>query len=435
MRLKALYIILVAGQLGAALWPAPRQLSTGQTVLEIGGSLDVTYNGHKLSWGSESVDSSDLRKPSIVQGAVARTYRAIFQTGFVPYMLHPPGSDFEPSRGQIEGRISTLAIEDAGKNETEKYSLRVDGSGVVITAESTVAVLRALETFTQLFNQHSSSGYWYTKLAPVDILDEPVFPHRGLIFDISREWYTVDDIKHVIDSLAMAKMNKVHLIATNTQSWQLEIPAFPELTDKGTFYKGQGYSPQDVKDIYTYGVSRGVEVIMEIDMPGHSNIQSIYPELGVAYMAKPYAKYCSEPPCGSFRLNSTKVDEFLEKMFDDLLPRISHYSSHFHTGGDEYNANNCALDPDIRSSAINVVQPLMDRFVKHAHGVIRKHGLTPIVWEETIKVWNLTLPMDTLVQSWRGGATPDLARAGYKVIDSSSAYYVRKTSTRNRYFL
>lgn len=429
MKFKPLHVILAGAQLATALWPVPRQVSTGQTILEIDRMLSVTYNNHTLFWSGQTVDSSNLQKANIVQGAVARTFNAIFQTGFVPYMLHPPGSDFEPSRDQMAGRVSRLTIQDAGNNDTERYSLRVDSGEAVIKAESTVAVLRALETFTQLFNEHSSGGYWYTNLAPVEIEDEPVFPHRGLIFDISREWYTVDNIKHVIDSLAMAKMNKMHLIATNTQSWQLEIPAFPELTGKGIFYKGQGYSPQDIADMYTYGVSRGVEVIMEIDMPGHSNIQSIYPELGVAYMAKPYDKYCNEPPCGSFRLNSTKVEAFLEKMFEDLLPRLSPYSSHFHTGGDEYNANNCALDPDIRSGDVGVVQPLMERFVKHAHGIIRKHGLTPIVWEETIKGWNLTLPKDTIVQSWRGGATPELAEAGYKVIDSSSAYYVSQAAT------
>ncbi|KAJ3472609.1 hypothetical protein NLG97_g10849 [Lecanicillium saksenae] len=424
MLLKFFPILAVSVHFAAALWPIPQHVATGKEILEIGKALDVAYNNGTLRWDGQAVDSRDLSRANIVQGGIARAYNAIMERGFVPHMLNPPGSDFEPSRGQIKGQIKTLTISDLGKNGSEIYSMTVGDRNAVINAESTVAVLRALETFTQLFNQHSSGEYWYTNLAPIAIQDGPIFPHRGLIFDVSREWYSVDEVKHTIDALAMAKMNKLHLVATNTQSWQVEIPKFPELTEKGTFYTGQYYSVDDIHDLYTYGVSRGVEIIMEIDMPGHSNIQHIYPELGVAYMAKPYAKYCSEPPCGSFRLNSTRVDEFLEDMFEDLLPRISPFATHFHTGGDEYKANNCALDPDIQSGDTAIVQPLMQKFVQHAHALIRKRGLTPIVWEETVNEWNVTLPKDTIVQSWRGSATPALAKAGYKVIDSSSSYYV-----------
>lgn len=272
-------------------------------------------------------------------------------------MLHAPGSKFEPVSSRCHSEIELLSITNGARNASEAYSLVVNSSGAKLQADGAAGVLHGLETFTQLFYQHSSGEFWYTNIAPVAIQDSPAFPHRGLIFDISRMWYTVDEIKHTIGALAMAKMNKVHIIATNTQSWLLEVAGYPELTTKGTFYKGQYYSKADIHDIVTYGVSRGVEVILEIDMPGHSSIQKVYPDFGVAYMAQPYNKYCSEPPCGSFRLNNANVDKFLEDVFEDLLPRISPYATHFHTGGDEYNPNNCALDLAIGAAIRQLYSP------------------------------------------------------------------------------
>lgn len=102
------------------------------------------------------------------------------------------------------------------------------------------------------------------------------------------------------------------------------------------YQEGLSYTPQDIETIQTCGIQHGVEVIIEFDMPGHTAaIGYAYPDLIAAFMAHPWDAYCAEPPCGSLQLNNTAVGDFLEKLFDDVLPRVSPYSAYFHTGGGE----------------------------------------------------------------------------------------------------
>lgn len=107
----------------------------------------------------------------------------------------------------------------------------------------------------------------------------------------------------------------------------------PELSQKGAYLTGLSYTPADFQAIQTYAVERGVEVIVEFDMPGHTtSIGFSHPELITAFQAHPWNTYCAEPPCGSLKLNSPAVSTFLEKLFDDVLPRVLPYSAYFHTG-------------------------------------------------------------------------------------------------------
>lgn len=355
-------------------------------------------------------------------------------------MLNPAGSDFEPAVGSGKGKVTSLAIKQTGKDNStvfkplagsvdESYSLEINSNGEAsIKAATSIGVLRALESFTQLFFKHSSGRAFYTKLAPVSIQDSPRFPHRGMLLDVGRHWFAVDDIKRTIDGLAMNKMNVMHLHITETQSWPLEIPALPKLAEKGRYAPGLTYSPQDIKNIQEYGVARGVQVILEIDMPGHVGIEKAYPGLSVAYNQKPYSTYCAQPPCGALKLNNTDVEKFVSTLFDDLLPRLNPYASYFHTGGDEYKAANSLLDPKLKTDNMDVLKPMLQRFIDHAHGKVREHGLVPIVWEEMVGDWAAKVGKDTVIQSWFGSdSVKKLAAAGHKVIDSSTDFYVRTT--------
>ncbi len=142
----------------------------------------------------------------------------------------------------------------------------------------------------------------------------------------------------------------------------------PEVARKGAYRSDLTYGADDLEEIQKYGIARGVEVIIEIDMPGHiGSLAWSHPELIVAYDAFPYFWWCAEPPCGAFKLNNSAVDTFLGKLFADLLPRVAPYSAYFHTGGDELNANDSMLDPDIRSNSSTVLQPLLQKFINANH--------------------------------------------------------------------
>jgi hexosaminidase len=446
----------------AAIWPAPQSFTKGSQVLYLHQNIRITYNGAFVRWSSsrehgclaEDLDTeywmsqqvsytygyspSSLTSKEVVQAAVSRTLAGIFNSKFVPWQMHKPGSKFEPDLAQGQKWLQTLQIVQTGEDQPsafkplagevdESYNLTVSAEGdVQLTAVSSIGVLRGLETFSQLFYQHSAGTFWYTPYAPVAIQDAPKFPHRGIMLDTARHFFPVDDILRTIDAMSWNKMNRLHVHVTDSQSWPLVIPALPEVSEKGAHHPSLTYSPQDVQRIQTYGAQRGVEVYFEIDMPGHIGVVSLsHPELIVAYNEQPYYWWCAQPPCGAFKLNNTGVDAFLKTLFDDLLPRLAPYSAYFHTGGDELNKNDSMLDEGIRSNDSAVLQPLLQKFIDTQHARVRAAGLTPMTWEEIPLDWNVTMDKDTVVQTWLGGeSVKKVTELGHKVIDSNYNFWV-----------
>lgn len=359
---------------------------------------------------------------------------------FVPWKFHPRNSDFEPASNASNVYLKSVIIQ---QNQTdsasilrplagevnERYTISITTAGVAeITAISSIGILRALETFTQLFYQHSNNGSVYSPYVPVAIVDAPKFAHRGFNMDLARNYYPPSFILHTIDALAWNKFNRLHLHVTDAQSWPLDIPALPLLSDKGAYRTGLSYSPKQLSEIQEYGLYRGVEVIIEIDMPGHTSaIGLAYPDLITGYNVQPnWSTYAAEPPSGSLKLNSSAVYEFLGILWKDLLPRVAPYSAYFHTGGDEVNANVYKLDETVRSNASEVLRPLLQEFVNYNHDYIRAAGMTPIVWEEMLLQWNLTLGKDVVVQAWQNdAAVAQTVAKGHKVLAGTNQYWVR----------
>ncbi|KAJ4347114.1 Glucosamine-6-phosphate isomerase (Glucosamine-6-phosphate deaminase) (GNPDA) (GlcN6P deaminase) [Didymosphaeria variabile] len=371
----------------------------------------------------------------IIDNAIYAAKQTIFKKNFVPWKFHPRNWT-EPS-AENGTYISTVNLEvlqddpeDIAKplagTVDESYALELrEGGNVSITANSSVGIVRGLVSFTQLFYEHSEGGA-YTPFAPVTIFDVPVFQHRGINLDVSRNYFSVKDIERTIDAAAYNKMNRFHLHVTDAQSWPLEIPALPELSAKGAYRPELVYTKEDFANLQYYASMQGVEFITEIDMPGHtSSIALSHPDLIAAYNVQPdWNTYCAEPPCGTLKLNSTNVDDFLKKLFDDLLPRVLPFSSYFHTGGDEVNKNSYLKDDTVNSNDSAVLQPLMQKFVDRNHDQIRAAGLTPLVWEETLLDWNLTLGSDVIVQSWQSDeAVAQIVAKGHKVLAGNYNYW------------
>lgn len=372
----------------------------------------------------------------MIDQAIYSAKQTIFKKNFVPWKFHPrnwtePGGENRTYVSQVRVQVLQDDPEDIAKplagTVDESYALELsEGGDVSITANSSVGIVRGLVTFTQLFYKHADGGV-YTPLAPVTIFDVPVFQHRGINLDVSRNYFSIKDIERNIDAAAYNKMNRFHLHVTDGQSWPLEIPALPELSAKGAYRPDLVYTADDFANLQYYASMQGVELITEIDMPGHtSSIALSYPELIAAYNIQPdWNTYCAEPPCGTLKLNSTKVDNFLKELFDDLLPRVFPFSSYFHTGGDEVNKNAYLKDDTVNSSDSAVLQPLMQRFIDRNHDQVRAAGLTPIVWEEMLLDWNLTLGSDVIVQSWQSNeAVAQIVAKGHKALAGNYKYWV-----------
>ncbi|EGO52477.1 hypothetical protein NEUTE1DRAFT_114431 [Neurospora tetrasperma FGSC 2508] len=464
----------------SAIWPAPQSFTKGNSSLYLHPKINVTYNGEPVRRPNSSSSSSSfflsssnnvggsagpgyeglftktpaqqqliykedystssLSSKEIVHAGVSRALGSIFSRNIVPWMLQPRGklSEFEPDLYKGQNWIKSLEIDQTAKDAktsfkpalagevSEAYSLTLSVEGdVKLTADSYIGVLHGLETFTQLFYQHSTGTSWYTPYAPVEIKDEPKYPHRGILLDVARTFMPVKNILRTIDGMATSKLNRLHVHVTDSQSWPLQIISMPEVAEKGAYHSSQTYSPADIDLIQKYGALRGVQVYFEIDMPGHIGSLSLsHPDLIVAYDLWPYQWYCVEPPCGAFKLNDTKVDDFLGKLWDDLLPRVAPYSAYFHTGGDELNRNDSMLDEGIKSNDTEVLRPLLQRFVDKQHERIRKEGLTPLTWEEIPIEWNINLGKDVVVQTWLGqSSVKNLTSRGHKVIDSNYNFW------------
>lgn len=437
-----------------AIWPAPQEYTHGSSALWIDEDINVVYNGGTVRWSSHSSYAfSDywrntkqfvqlllnqshcgcnetLSTQDIVESAINRAFKIIFAEHYIPWKAYPRNelNNYQPSANDTKTYISQLTITQTG-NDTdfkalageidESYTLNITSSGAAtISANSYLGALYALQTFTQLFYEHSTGCGVYTNLAPVSITDSPRFAWRGLNMDVSRNWYPKQDILRTIDALAWNKFNRIHIHMTDAQSWPMDIPAFPELSEKGAYQTGLSYTPDDVAEIQQYAVLRGVQPIIEFDMPGHtSSIAYSHPELITAFDAHPWSTYCAEPPCGSLKLNSSDVYDFLEKLFDDVLPRTSPYSSYFHTGGDEVNVNAYLLDDTVNSNSTAVLIPLMQKFVDRNHDQVRAAGLQPIAWEEMLLTWNLTLGDDVVVQTWLSDTSiSEVTARGHKAL-------------------
>ena len=364
----------------------------------------------------------------LIQEAYARFWVNLNAATYVPWKFHPRDAIHDPQRSNDLTSVSSIAIRridsacsasSAKHDVDESYSLDVYVNGsILIQAASANGAMYGLTTLSQLFYA-TNQGEAYTNLAPVSIQDRPKYEHRGLNIDIARNYYPPETIMHLIDGMAYTKLNRLHLHATDSQSWPLEIPSMPDLAAKGAYHPSAIWAAAQLKDVQEYARARGIQTIVEIDAPGHTAaIAYSRPDLVVAWNQHPWADYCAEPPCGQVSLRNNATFDFFDQLYADLLPRVRPYAGYFHAGGDEFKANPYKHDPFINTNDTATIRTLLQPFVEHLHNGIRAQGLRPLVWEELVLEWDLPLPKDdVLVQTWTSNATlRNVTAKGYKAL-------------------
>ena len=439
---RTVFLLLVLTICSLAVWPEPSESSYGDTTLWLSPSFSIVQpNGyseggritqyvvnairdihhHSQHHFRRRSNSSGISEGDILAAAISRTQSTIQGTKFIPWKFHPRNATWEPSKSNATAQLTQITIDQesafasnasvaAYLDGDESYSIEItaDGTGT-ISSKSTIGTIRALQTLEQLFYSHSKGGV-YTPYAPISISDSPKWAHRGINLDICRNVFGPDDVKRTLDAMATAKFSRLHVHATDAQSWPLVIPALPELATKGAYQPYLVWTPDDLAAVQQYGLERGISVFIEIDMPGHTaSVAHAYPDLIAAFNQEDWNTFSAEPPTGQFKLNSPAVYDFIDTVLGDLLPRSVPYSNFFHTGGDEINVNVYLLDETVGSNSSEVIQPLLQQFVSHAQSLVQQAGLHPIAWEELILDWNLTLTpygngsnnLDTIVQVWQ----------------------------------
>jgi hexosaminidase len=265
----------------------------------------------------------------------------------------------------------------------ESYRLEVSSGGVVLAAADDAGRARGLATLKQLG----------PVIAPVVIEDAPRYGWRGVMLDVARHFFGVDDVLRFIDLAALYKVNVLHLHLTDDQGWRLEIAKWPELTVSGAATQVGGgpggfYTHAEYARIVAHAATHAITVVPEIDVPGHVNAALVaYPELGGGERPEPYTTWSS--PGLSLDVGSEIALRFLGDVIAELV--ASTPGDYIHLGGDEVEG----MDHDAYV-----------KFMWDAATVVLRHGKRPVVWEEAGVA---KLPKGTIVQHWSDAAP---ARAG-----------------------
>ncbi len=407
LRLLAVMVILPLITSASVQSDAPPPIN----VMPLPSSVKITPGELKLE-ELFTVATDGFADARLTHAIVRMQQRLRSRTGLVlPMGVAPAGS----------AATLTVAVKQAGAaypkfDEDESYALSIDGTHATLQANTTVGALRGMETLSQLVTG-DANGYYFPL---VDIQDKPRFGWRGLMIDVGRHFEPVYVIKANIDGMAMVKMNVFHWHLSDDQGFRIESKNYPLLHQKGS--NGQYYTQEQVRDVINYAAERGVRVVPEFDMPGHTGAwMAGYPELASAP-----GPYEVEMRWGVFdpTMNPTKEEtyQFLDGFIGEMAALFP--DEYFHVGGDENNGKqwraNSQIQAFMKAHGYHATAELQTYFNQRVLKIVQKYGKKMVGWDEVLTP---DLPKETVVQSWRGYKSLDqAAREGYNTIWSTDYY-------------
>ena len=319
-----------------------------------------------------------------------------------------------PKKNFISLKIdSSLDINDEG------YSLKVTPKAIDITAKSHKGLFYGMQTIMQLLPAEIESPFTVPditlEIPAVTILDEPEFGYRGLHLDVCRHFADVDFIKKQLELMAMFKLNTFHWHLTDDQGWRIEIRKYPKLITEGaTRIEGEDveygpyyYTQEQIREVVEYAKALYIEVIPEIELPGHAVAAvAAYPWLSCEGKPIPVRNLWGVSD-DVFCAGNDKVFEFLEDVFDEIIPLFE--SDYIHIGGDECLKNKWAECPKCqkRIKDLNIVadeehsaeEKLQSYFVKRIESYLLSKGKKIIGWDEILQGG---VAESATIMSWRG---------------------------------
>jgi hexosaminidase len=333
-----------------------------------------------------------------------------------------------------EGAKATLVLhaEHTSKpvqelGEDESYTLDINAAGATLTAPNSLGIMHGLQTFLQLI-EITPTGF----AAPaVHIEDAPRFPWRGLMIDVSRHFIYLETLKRNVDAMAAVKLNVLHLHLSDDQGFRLESKEFPKLAELGS--DGLFYTQAEMRDLIAYASERGVRVVPEFDIPGHSTAWFVgYPAVASAPGPYPIERRWGifDPAMDPSREETYKfLDKFIEEMAE-LFP-----DQYFHIGGDEVNGKQWDANPKIqqfiRAHKIKNNEALQQYFTLQVEKIVSKHHKMMVGWDEIL---GPGMPENIVIQSWRGqDSLAQAAQQGYRGL-LSSGYYLDGMAPASRHY-
>ncbi len=334
---------------------------------------------------------------------------------------------------RLSGAQASMAFryDRAGRlepGEDESYTLTLTPGKVSLVAPTDIGVIRGFETLLQLLDE-DGQGYFF---GACEIRDRPRFTWRGLLIDSGRHFMPVDVIKRNLDGLAAVKMNVLHWHLTEDQGFRVESRVFPRLHKLGS--DGLFYTQEEIRDVIAYAGDRGIRVVPEFDIPGHSTSWFVaYPE----YASAP-GPYRIERSFGVFGPAFNPADERIYGFFDKFLGEMARLfpDAYLHIGGDEVNPDQWKANPAVQAfmkkKGLADNHALQAGFNLRLLKILQKHGKRMMGWDE---IFQPGLPTDIVIQSWRGQeALAEAARKGYSAL-LSNGYYIDLCQTAEFHYL
>ncbi|MDD4646122.1 MAG: family 20 glycosylhydrolase [Bacteroidales bacterium] len=336
--------------------------------------------------------------------------------------------------GTNPGHCIYLEVARLESANPEAYTLKTSGQGVVIRGNSARGVFYGIQTLLQLLppEVYGDTGLVSNKgirIPQVNITDEPRYPWRGMHLDVSRHFFPVEFIKKYIDVLAMHKMNTFHWHLTDDQGWRIEIKKYPKLTETGSVRKeadgstyGGFYTQEQIKEVVAYAASRFIDVMPEIEMPGHAVAAlTAYPELsctGGPFEVRTEWGVSDDVFCAGKEATFAFVEDILKEVVA-LFPY-----KYMHIGGDECPKVRWSKCPDcqklMKTVGLKDEMQLQSYFIRRIEKFLIANNRSLVGWDEILEGG---LAPEATVMSWRGVAGGiDAARQGHDVIMSPNSH-------------
>lgn len=342
----------------------------------------------------------------------------------------------------------------------EGYQLNVTNSGIVIKANKAAGLFYGVQTLMQLLPKEIESKTavnnvkWTVPF--VKITDYPRFGWRGLMFDVARHFFTKQDVKHYIDNMVRYKYNLLHLHLTDDEGWRIEIKGLPRLTEVGAYSVkrvgyfgnfappsatdprdyGGFYTQEDIKEIVQYAKEHFVNVLPEIDVPGHSLAAiAAYPELSCTPGAENYKVRSGEvimdwshgaPPIAYVDDTFCPAKENVYTFMDTVITQIAKLFpfEYIHLGGDECPKNFWEKSPEIKAlmqkEGLKTMQEVQSYFEKRVEKIVESKGKKFMGWDEILEGG---ISPTAAVMSWRGmKGGIEAAKSGHEVVMSPTDF-------------
>lgn len=329
----------------------------------------------------------------------------------------------------------------------EEYALSISEKGIIIRGGDYGGVFYGVQSLLQLLPHkvYNKGVQLPLEVSYIEVKDAPQYSYRGFLLDVARTFQPVHEVKRVLDYMAFCKLNKLHFHLVDNPAWRIEIKKYPQFAEVGGFRGGDSplhpiydrfnqkyggyYTQEELRDIVAYAAERNIEVIPEIDMPGHSKaLGVVHPDILCNY--KPKTDHTNGIDtrnvwCVAKESNYAIIEDIIKELVE-IFP-----SQYIHIGGDEVNASIWEPCPDcqrlMKEKGLKDGHQLEQHFINRVSEILTKYNRKSVVWDEAVE--GGLLSKSTLVCGWRnrGKGWEVATKNGYQTIVMPSRIFYLDT--------